>query len=175
MLKDYTDACAVPQVLVAVDTADKKLLAPDMADRHFSLCIDHHPSNTLYADEVLLSEQAPATAELMTELIGLLGVPLTPLMADCLFTGLVTDTGCFRYSSVTAHTLRTAARLMDGGAQAYEINRRMFETKTRDVYKRQRWRCRRFSTARWRLRRCPGRRAPAPRLPSAPTTRTWTR
>ncbi len=131
MLKDYTDACAVPQVLVAVDTADKKLLAPDMADRHFSLCIDHHPSNTLYADEVLLSEQAPATAELMTELIGLLGVPLTPLMADCLFTGLVTDTGCFRYSSVTAHTLRTAARLMDAGAQAYEINRRMFETKTR--------------------------------------------
>lgn len=131
MVKEYTDACAEPEVLVAVDTADKKLLAREMENQCFSLCIDHHPSNTLYADEVLLMETAPATAELMTELIHVLGVSLTPLMADCLFTGIVTDTGCFRYSSVTAHTLRVAAQLMDAGASAYEINRRMFEMKTK--------------------------------------------
>lgn len=131
MLKEYTGDCASPRFFAAVDTADLKLLSAEAGGIPFDLCIDHHPSNTLFAAEVLLCPEAPATAEVMYGLLCKLDVKITPLMANCLFTGLVTDTGCFRYSSVTAHTLRVAADLVDCGAQAYEINRRMFEMKTK--------------------------------------------
>lgn len=54
----------------------------------------------------------------MTSVIRHLGVPLTKPMADALFTGCATDTGCFRYSNTTANTLRTAADLIDAGADS---------------------------------------------------------
>ena len=52
-------------------------------------------------------------------------------MAECLYTGLTTDTGCFRYSSTTSNTYRSAAELIDLGADNGYINRLMFETKTK--------------------------------------------
>lgn len=52
-------------------------------------------------------------------------------MANCIYTGLCTDTGCFQYSNVTSHTLRVAADMIDLGADAYRINRRMFGTKSK--------------------------------------------
>ena len=58
-------------------------------------------------------------------------VTITPDIAGCLFTGITTDTGCFRYGNVTPRTHEIAARLMEQGAPAADINRRMFETKTR--------------------------------------------
>ena len=52
-------------------------------------------------------------------------------MADCLYTGITTDTGCFKYSSATSNTYRSAAELIDLGADNGYINRVMFETKTK--------------------------------------------
>ena len=52
-------------------------------------------------------------------------------MADCLYTGLTTDTGCFRYRSVTPRTHRIAADLLERGARGADINRAMFESKSR--------------------------------------------
>lgn len=50
-------------------------------------------------------------------------------IAEALYLAIATDTGCFRYSNVTAETMRIAAQLMDCGAAAYPINKVMFETK----------------------------------------------
>lgn len=52
-------------------------------------------------------------------------------MADALFTGCATDTGCFRYSNTTANTLRTAADLIDAGADSARITNDLFETVSR--------------------------------------------
>lgn len=52
-------------------------------------------------------------------------------IANCLFTGISTDTGCFRYASVTASTFRIAADLLECGADNGYVNRVMFETKTK--------------------------------------------
>ena len=50
---------------------------------------------------------------------------------DCIYTGLTTDTGCFRYRSVTPCTHRIAAEVIEWGADAGEINRVMFESKSK--------------------------------------------
>ena len=100
------------------------------ADR-VDLCIDHHVSNSDYARRTLLDAQAAAACEVMTSVIRHLGVPLTKPMADALFTGCATDTGCFRYSNTTANTLRTAADLIDAGADSARITNDLFETVSR--------------------------------------------
>lgn len=122
------------QTVVAVDIADVTLMGNEIKAKYESkvdLSIDHHGSNRLFAQLNYVDSSAAAAAQIIFEVIEQLGVDFTPDMADCLYTGISTDTGCFRYANVTPATLRTAARLMELGASASEINVRMFETKTR--------------------------------------------
>lgn len=123
-----------PDFYVAVDVADKKLLGEEYMQRYgerILLCIDHHPSNTKYAQYTLLDPKAAAACELIVRLIRALGVEMDAPMADGIYTGLTTDTGCFRYANVTSYTHRYAADAIDAGAHAAQINRVMFETMTR--------------------------------------------
>lgn len=123
-----------PEMIVAVDVADTKLLGSEFEpvyENRIDLCIDHHASNTGYAKNTLLQPDAAAVAETVFEVIEELNVPITPVMADCLYTGISTDTGCFRYFSTTANSHLVAAKLITAGAQTGEINRVFFETKAR--------------------------------------------
>ena len=99
---------------------------------HVDLCIDHHTGNSGYADFTLLDGNAAAAAELLYEVISEMGVEITPLIANCLYTGLATDTGCFRFSSTTANTHLVAAQLILAGAQVEELNTLLFDTKPRE-------------------------------------------
>lgn len=119
--------------IVAVDVATETLLG-DFEKTYggkINLCIDHHPSNTGYAEYLLLNADAAAAAETVLKVIKALGVKIDKHIADCLYTGISTDTGCFRYASTTSNTYRAAAELIDLGAENGLINRVMFETKTR--------------------------------------------
>jgi phosphoesterase RecJ-like protein len=119
-----------PNFVVAVDVATTNLLGELDQKYHIDLCIDHHGTNTEYADYLLL-EDTPACCEIMYEVVKTLDVEFDTRMADCLYTGLTTDTGCFRYASTTAKTYRVAADLIELGADNGKINRVMFETKTK--------------------------------------------
>lgn len=122
-----------PDCVVAVDVADPQLLGATLscwADG-VDLCIDHHPSNRMYAKRTYLVPQAAATAQIMVDVIRALGVAIQKPIANGIYTGLCTDTGCFQYSNVSAATLRVAADMIDAGADAYEINRAMFGVKSR--------------------------------------------
>ena len=69
--------------------------------------------------------------EILTDLIpDNLGVPLTPDIANCLYTGVATDTGCFRFTSTTAKTHLAAARLIEAGAEAGRLNEILFECRS---------------------------------------------
>lgn len=123
-----------PQFIVAVDVADPKLLGHPVEEQYaqrINLCIDHHGSNILYAEKTLLDPSAGATCEIIFELLRELEMRIDAAVADCIYTGLSTDTGCFRYSNATARTHRIAAEMIDCGADAPIINQVMFETKTR--------------------------------------------
>ena len=122
-----------PEHIVAVDVATETLLGSIQNEYsgRIELCIDHHATNTKYADNLLLDSDAAANCEIIYRVINELGVKIDKKMADCLYTGLTTDTGCFRYSSTTANTYRCAAELIELGADNGYINRLMFETKTK--------------------------------------------
>lgn len=116
--------------VVAVDVATVNLLGSLEGQYHIDMCIDHHSTNTEYADYLLLDD-VPAACQIVFEVIKALGVDIDSKIASCLYTGLTTDTGCFRYASTTAQTYRAAAELIELGADNGRINRIMFETKTK--------------------------------------------
>ena len=123
-----------PELIVAVDVADIKLLGREYEGRYqgrIDLCIDHHGSNTLYADKVCLEAESASAAEMIFELIGIMNVAITPAIASSLFTGVSTDTGCFRFSNTTVRTFEIAAELAKCGADTYNIIQVFFETKTK--------------------------------------------
>ncbi|MBP9988385.1 MAG: bifunctional oligoribonuclease/PAP phosphatase NrnA [Ruminococcus sp.] len=131
VIDDCADNC---DVIVAVDVADVKLLGKEFEEKYgdkIDLCIDHHASNRLYAKQTLLDSDAAAACEIVLQVIRELGVEITKQIAQCIYTGLTTDTGCFRYSNVTPRTMRMAADMIELGAENSKINTVMFETKTR--------------------------------------------
>ncbi len=145
--KQYEPQNFKAQYTVAVDVADPSLLGK-YENETVDLCIDHHPSNKMYAKQTLLSAQSASTTELLCGVLLALEAEFTPLLADCIYTGITTDTGCFRYTNVTSHTHLIASAMIANGAQAGEINRIMFETKSRarvavekDVYKNMEFFC----------------------------------
>lgn len=131
-LNEQPDEAFPPQFICAVDVGDEKLFGPGTAQYigRVQLCIDHHQTNTDYAKMRCLNWDMAATAELVYCILGEMKAPITPKIADCLFTGITTDTGCFRYANVTSETHRVAAELIEAGADAAEINRIMFEQKS---------------------------------------------
>lgn len=120
-----------PKFVVAVDTADESLLGERFKGRIVNLCIDHHGSNTGYAVNLFRDPESASCAELISQIIDLLEVETDQYIASCLYTGVTTDTGCFRYSNTTAGSLRMAARMIDVGINYAGLNRELFELKTR--------------------------------------------
>lgn len=130
LFDDIVEIKFKPDYVVAVDVATVKLLGGLEEQYKIDMCIDHHSTNMEYAN-LLLLEDAPAACQIMYEVVLALGVQVDKKIADCLYTGLTTDTGCFRYDSTTAQTYRVAADLIDAGADNGRINRIMFETKSK--------------------------------------------
>ncbi len=121
-----------PEYIVAVDVADPELLGDKLSQYadQVDLCIDHHPSNKRYAKELLLREDDGAASLTFFRVIKAMHADITKEMATDLYTGISTDTGCFRYANATAETYRVAAELIELGANNADVNVRMFETKS---------------------------------------------
>ncbi|MBO7179330.1 MAG: DHH family phosphoesterase [Clostridia bacterium] len=118
--------------IIAVDVADRHLLG-SLAEEYGSkvnLCIDHHMSNAYYAEKLLLEDRA-AACEIIFEVIKESGVEIDEYIANCLYTGISTDTGCFRYQNTNAKTFRAVAELVEIGVNTKMINKLMFETKSK--------------------------------------------
>lgn len=124
--------------VVSVDVADSNLLGSYIRKQYadkIDLAIDHHASNKIDCKLLYVDPNAAAACEIIYEIIKKMNVDIDKKIADCLYTGLCTDTGCFRYSNATSKTFRAAAELIDLGADFFEINTVMFETKTRTYMK----------------------------------------
>lgn len=114
---------------ICVDTSTAPRLG-EYSDKRILCCIDHHENNTVDASYKYTDPSASSCAEIVYELIQLLGAPVSALMADFLYTGLVTDTSCFRSVSVNTDSLRHAAIFAACGADASGLSRRFFLTKS---------------------------------------------
>lgn len=119
--------------VVSVDVAERKLLGETLGAEYgdrVDLAIDHHESSRLFAKETYCEQDSASCCEIIYLLLETMGTPVTKEIADCIYTGCSTDTGCFRYSNVTPRTHEIAAKLLEAGADHSRINTRMFETKT---------------------------------------------
>lgn len=92
-----------------------------------TIVIDHHVTNEGFGEVALVDPAVSSTAELTLAVIRRLGWPITPVIATCLLTGIVTDTGRFQYSNTGPRTLEAAARLVAAGARPEVIGRHMYE------------------------------------------------
>lgn len=127
--------------VVSVDVAGINLLGDSLMEyaHKINLCIDHHGSNGEYAKYLCLKADYPAAAQLMYEVLCEMGCEITPHIADCLYTGILTDTGCFKYSSTTPLTHIIGARLMELGAQHTMLVEKFFMSKTRKAVQLERY------------------------------------
>lgn len=121
------------EFIVSVDTAERKLLGDEVGAKYgdrVDLSVDHHGISRLFAKNTFCESESASCCELIYFVIKEMGTELTPEIASCIYTGIATDTGCFRYSNVTPRTHRIAAELIEAGADHSRINVAMFETKT---------------------------------------------
>ncbi len=86
--------------------------------------LDHHRTNTLFGDANLVDVMTCAAAEGVLDWLDHMGVGISPAVATCLLTGIVTDTLCFRTDTVTSATFGKVQRLMSFGAPLTEIVQR---------------------------------------------------
>jgi phosphoesterase RecJ-like protein len=119
------------EVLIVLDTSAWVQLGP-MADivRGFparKLVIDHHLSSDDLAAEPFKDSSVEATGRLVLDAARALGVSLTPAIARCLYAALATDTGWFRFPSVSSGTYDCAAALVAAGAVPAEIYNALYE------------------------------------------------
>ena len=125
-----------PDFAVSVDCAAHSMIPEEMAKyaQHVDLVIDHHRSNEGFgADNLVMGHQA-SCAEIVCEVIEAMGVELDRAIAEGIYVGASTDTGCFKFSNTTANTHLVAAKCLDAGVDGGEINRALFETKSRARY-----------------------------------------
>jgi phosphoesterase RecJ-like protein len=90
--------------------------------------IDHHESNTRYGDLNWVSPRDPSTGELIYRLLKIARWPVTPRIADCLFTAVSTDTGSFQYPSTRPGTFHVGAELVTHGADLAKICGEVYES-----------------------------------------------
>jgi bifunctional oligoribonuclease and PAP phosphatase NrnA len=111
-------------LVIAVDCASYDRLGgvgEAVSRRKFLINIDHHQSNTRYGDLNWISAREASTGELIFRLLRAARWPITPAIADCLFTAVSTDTGSFQYSTTKPVTYHTAGELVKLGANLEKI------------------------------------------------------
>lgn len=120
-------------LLIILDCSDPTRLGENQRlidDAKIVVNIDHHISNTMFGDIKLVDPKASSTGELVFDIIQELKLPVNEEIATCIYTAITTDTGRFSYQSVTANTHRTAASLYEIGINGYEINKKLYQTRS---------------------------------------------
>ena len=125
------DSKKIYDLFVALDCGDAGRLgfsAPLFENAKATVCIDHHVSNTSFADENYIVPDASSTSELVYNLLD--KEKITTEIAECLYLGIVHDTGVFQYSCTSPETMEAAADLMRKGIRSNEIIDKTFYEKT---------------------------------------------
>ncbi len=111
---------------ISVDCANFKRMARNeyFENAKKTIVIDHHGSNSMYGDINYVNPVAPACCEILVGMAQYLNIEMTKEMGTCIMTGMITDTGGFRYIGVTQDTFEYAADLIRVGVNVPEIYKR---------------------------------------------------
>jgi len=118
-------------VAIALDTATQSRLGTATSlvrSAQTWINIDHHPSNPRYGDLVYIDSTAPATGQILFELIQGQGLPMDAAIAENLFVAISTDTGSFQYPNTTARTFEIGAELLRCGVNVGRVSELLYES-----------------------------------------------
>lgn len=122
------------ETIIAVDIADTQLLGDGLSEYAkegcIDLCIDHHISNKFYAKQTYVDGEASAACLVLYEFLKSCNANISNHVAKCLYTGIATDTGCFKFENTTPKAHMAAAELMTYDIDFARINRLMFDIKS---------------------------------------------
>ena len=128
--------------IVTVDVASPQML-PVIFEKYLgriALRIDHHGSATSFTDAELVMPEEAACAEIIADLLSALNYGVMEQdLAEAIYVGVSTDTGCFRYANTTSHSFFVAAACASAGARIYQLNQELFETNTLGRLRMQAW------------------------------------
>jgi bifunctional oligoribonuclease and PAP phosphatase NrnA len=117
-------------VAIALDTAIQNRLGTTLAairSAKIWINLDHHPSNPGYGDISYVDPNAPATGQIIFDLIKSQNLPLTREIAENLYVAISTDTGSFQYPNTTAYTFEVAAELVRAGVDIGRVSQQLYE------------------------------------------------
>ncbi len=117
-------------VTIAVDGSDKKRFSEFDSIKLSSkiiINIDHHKTNEYFGDYNYVDVDACSTASIIYDLINILNFKINLNIAKSIYTGIITDTGSFRYSNTNKRTFKIASELMEYGINAWEIAEKIYE------------------------------------------------
>ena len=121
---------ASERVVLALDCANARRIGPDPAVLERAplvIDIDHHHDNTRFGNINVVVASASSTGEVLRDLFEVMGIELTPDIAEALYIAIVTDTGRFQYANTTPKALRVAAELVEAGANVHRVFQTVYE------------------------------------------------
>lgn len=118
---------------ISLDCADFKRLVGNeyFENAKQTIVIDHHGSNKMYGDINFVNPVSPACCQILIGMFQYFDITIDKEIGTCILTGIITDTGGFRYSGVTAETFEFTAELLEKGVNVSDIYKRVLETKTK--------------------------------------------
>lgn len=125
-------------VSIALDCATKERLYDvnnNFNNANYTISIDHHASNTFYADVNYVEDRSPAVCKTLVKIMKRLNINLTKEIGEALITGIITDSGGFRYDTVDDETFEIAANILDLGVNISEIYFKTFGQQTKAQFK----------------------------------------
>ncbi len=126
-MEEIPDSTYDGALAIILDCGSPHLISDDRYTRAAKTCrIDHHIFSGKFADEEVIDTSFESCCGMIAQLACESGLRLTPLAAKSLYTGMVTDSGRFRYDSTTAQTFRLAAFLMEQDFDTNEIFRDLY-------------------------------------------------
>lgn len=124
----------VYDLAIALDCASMNMLngfAKYFENAKTNVVIDHHGTNDMYGDLNFVNPDSPACAQILIVILNYFKMEITKEIGTCILAGIITDTGGFKYSGVTAETFEFVAWLLNKGVNVSNIYRKVLQVKTK--------------------------------------------
>lgn len=118
------------ELVIALDTGDLERLGEraDIFNKAIkTVNIDHHATNSMFADYNLVQTHSSAVGEIIYQLLKMMGIDMDTDIANCLYVAITTDTGGFRFSNTTPLTHQITADLVSAGVNVADISQKVFD------------------------------------------------
>ncbi|MFC1835542.1 bifunctional oligoribonuclease/PAP phosphatase NrnA [Thermodesulfobacteriota bacterium] len=127
---DISEIPERPSWIISVDAAEARRISGNInawRDKAKLINIDHHATNPEFGDINYIDPSATSTAELVYQILKEAGYRLSPGVGKCLYTGIITDTGGFRFAGVNSRTLQIGSEILASGFDSYDVAMPLFE------------------------------------------------